>query len=91
MPIRQGYVIGDAQEQNESAWVPSATHTAELVNVIRDNHLRLCGASRPTTLFEGTPPPPDLRRIVRPHRSPYPTRHELRLQLSRCDSGELPH
>ena len=89
--VFQGQAIAAAQEEGDSAWVPNATLTAELLNAIRGNQLRLCTAYRPVARFEQASQQQSARRIVRPHRSPYPTRHQLGLRLSRSESGDLPH
>lgn len=90
-PLAYGEVIAAAQEEGNSAWVPNAIHTAELVKAIRDNHLRVRISRRPISMFERLTPMQEPRRVVRMHRSPYPTRQQLRLRLSRSESGELPH
>jgi hypothetical protein len=89
--VARGQVIAAAQEEGDSAWVPNATQTTELLNAIRGNQLRLRTAYRSVAPFDQTSSRESPRRIVRPHRSPYPTRHQLGLRLSRSESGELPH
>ena len=89
--VFQGQAIAAAQEEGDSAWVPNATLTAELLNAIRGNQLRLCTAYRPVARFEQVSHQHGTRRIVRRHRSSYPTRQELHSRLSRSESGELPH
>jgi hypothetical protein len=86
-----GATIEAAQDEGQSAWVPSASGTTELVNAIRGNRVRPCAAQRPVALFDEVRPQLSPWRLPSPHRSIYPARHELRLRLGRSESGELPH
>lgn len=90
-PLAGANVLLAAEEDGQSAWVPHAIGSTEMVNAIRGTRVRVSAPQRPAVRLDEIRPQRSAWTVRRPHRSPYPTRHELRLRLSRSESGELPH
>jgi hypothetical protein len=89
--VAHGAVIMAARDARQSTWVSNTAGTVELVNAIRGNQLRLHKMHRPVAWYDEAPPRQVPRQVVKAHRVPYPTRHELRLRFSRSENGDLPH